>query len=73
MAFYHIEPFGEIRADIRAAIVACVIATAWLKKKGGGDFSLQDFMPKFITEKKKIQTPQEMAAILRAFAKCQEG
>ena len=74
MAFYRIEPFGDVRADIRAARIACVTATAWLKKKDGTDFLIQDFMmPKFGAEIKKTQTPKEMAAILKAFAERHKG
>lgn len=50
-AFYRVSPFGEERADIRAAQI-CHLLTAGLGvQKKGGKFSLFDFMP--FTEKPK--------------------
>jgi len=46
MAIYKIEPFGEYRADLRSAIVACVIANA-NRGKNAPPFKVDDFMPKF--------------------------
>jgi hypothetical protein len=47
-AYYQLEPFGEERADIRNAITCLTIAgTFGMKKKGGKDFELKDFMPSF--------------------------
>lgn len=47
-AFYNLHPFGEERADIRSANVCMAIMQAMgAKKKGGGQFKLQDFMPNF--------------------------
>ena len=46
MAFYKLEPFGEERADIRAAIVACTMANLW-RGKSQPAHRLEDFMPKF--------------------------
>ena len=44
MAFYRIEPFGEERADLRAGIVASVLANA-NRRKGAKAFMPRDFMP----------------------------
>lgn len=41
MAFYKLEPWGEERADIRAAIVARTVASQWAKEVP----DLEDFMP----------------------------
>jgi len=46
-AFYELEPFGEIRGDLRAANICLTIAQAMGGKKGGGKFKLQDFMLDF--------------------------
>ena len=46
MAFCRLEPFGEWRADLRAGIVACVVAQS-MGGKGAKTFRPEDFMPKF--------------------------
>lgn len=64
MAYYSIEPFGEIRADWRQAMTSMILANA-NRGKGGRSFNIKDFM--LINEKKRKrqqQTPEEMAAIL---------
>jgi hypothetical protein len=44
MAFYQLEPFGEERADVRAGIIASVIANV-NRRKGAPPFTAKDFMP----------------------------
>ena len=65
MAFYNIEPFGEFRADIRSAIIACTLANC-NRGKNQSAFKISDFMPKFETETKN-QSPEEMKKLLQAF------
>lgn len=45
-AYELIEPFGEQRADLRAAIVASVMANAF-RGKDQRAYEPKDFMPKF--------------------------
>ena len=46
MAYASIEPFGEERADVRAGIIASVIANVNRdRKKRPEPFAPQDFMP----------------------------
>lgn len=59
MAFYKMEPFGEERADLRAAIVACTIANV-NRAKGKRAFKVDDFMPRF--EERRKKTPAELRA-----------
>ena len=49
-AYFIVEPFGEYRADLRNAIVACVMANA-NRSKDTEPFMVKDFMPKFEAEK----------------------
>lgn len=63
MAFGQLEPFGEVRADLRAAIVASTIANAFSVK--GRRFKPADFLPRF--EKPKSQPAAVMRANFRAF------
>lgn len=57
-----LEPFGELRADYRAATIACVIANV-NRGKGQKAFTLEDFVLKFGEAAPKKQTWQEQKAI----------
>jgi len=45
LALWQRDPWGEQRADLRAANIALVSATAGLKKKSGEKWEIWDFMP----------------------------
>ena len=64
-ALHTIRPIGEEAADIRSAIVACVIANS-NRGKGQKAFKPQDFMPTF-DKPKRQQTADEMEAVFKAF------
>lgn len=51
MAYAKLEPFGEERADLRAGIIASVIANVNRDPKKQRPFKPEDFMPKFGQEK----------------------
>lgn len=59
MAFFDLEPFGDVRADVRSAIVAQTIANV-NRSKGQPAFEVEDFMPQFET---RAQTPEEEYAL----------
>jgi len=65
MAYDRLEPFGEMRADIRMAILACVTARA----AGSKHAKPSDFMPDF-GNKPKQQTAEQM---MRTFDRFTEG
>ena len=64
MAYYSMDPFGEVRADYRMAMLACL--TANINRGNGQPFKVSDFMPEF--GPKKQQTVQEMKALLMGMA-----
>ena len=64
-AFASIEPFGEFRADIRAAMIATTTANTW-KGKGQRPSKITDFMLSF--EPPREQTPEEIIMIFQAAA-----
>ena len=66
LAYYQCEPFGEWRADHRAAVVACTMANA-MRGKLGRRARVEDFMPKF-GPKVKRQSIGEMKANLASFS-----
>ena len=53
IAYSIIEPFGEERADLRSAIIACTMANMWRGQKQR-PFKVDDFMPK-LGENKRAQ------------------
>jgi len=67
-AYNEIEPFGEERADLRAAIIARTVA-AYLT---GHNFKIADFMPDFDI-KNQAQTEDEMLGRLKLAVKIAEA
>ena len=63
--FYNVEPFGEERADLRAALI-CHIIYSMNRGKDSPDIPLEDFMPKF--EKKEEVEAEEGSTALEALA-----
>ena len=59
MAYYRLEPFGDARADIRAAMICKVLADI-NTPKGKAHAALEDFMPRF--EQPEPQEPDVMMA-----------
>lgn len=67
-AYFKLEPFGEERADVRAALVAATVAnTARNPKKRRRPFTAQDFMPRFELKQERRQTWQEQLRIVEMF------
>lgn len=64
MAYARVEPFGESRADLRCAIIACVLANIWARK--GRRYKPSDFMPEFDRSVKR-QSAAQMEQILAGF------
>jgi len=64
MAYAEIEPFGEVRADLRAGIIASTVAnTARDPKKRRRPFQPREFMPRFERPRRQ-QTWQEQLHIV---------
>jgi len=61
IAFSQVEPFGEERADLRSAIIACITANAF-RGKDQKPFEVSDFMPKF--DPPEQQTEDQMKLFL---------
>jgi len=71
MAFYKTEPFGDVRGDVQAAVVAQA-ALAPHMEKGKKPPSLIELMP-FAENNKKEQTQEEMQAMCKLFAGVHKG
>ena len=54
MAYYNMEPFGEMRADLRAGIIASTIANVNRGKRHAA-FKPDQFMPEFDKPEPKKQ------------------
>jgi len=60
LAYYSLEPFGEVRADLRMATVAALIANANRNgQKRKEPYTPQDFMPKFEDSPERPPAPQQ--------------
>ena len=66
MAFFQAEPFGEQRADLRSALISCVMANAWRGKKQKA-FKLDDFILNF--EPPKKMDVEDMKQILKGLCR----
>jgi hypothetical protein len=62
MVFYRLEPFGQIRDDLNAGIIASTMANCWLKR--AEPFQAHEFMPKFglEQEQKKEEDGEEQSS-----------
>ena len=69
MAFMAVEPMGEERSDMHAALLALMQASAYAGKGAKPKFA--DFLPEYWKEKKE-QTPGQMKDLLKAFSKAVE-
>lgn len=69
MAFYSVSPFGEERADVRAGIVAAVVANTHRNpKRRKKPYEVKDFMPKWGRREDTRETlMQKMSMIAAAF------
>jgi Protein of unknown function (DUF4035) len=78
MAYASLEPFGEERADLRAGIIAMVIAEVNRDRtKRPQPFTPQDFMPQFdrrFREPEPLSAADELTAKLkRAFGQFEKA
>lgn len=70
-AYAQLDPFDELRADSRAALIAQVLANIH-RGKGQRAYMLKDFLLKFgELEKVRRQTPEEQFNILKLLARVQ--
>ena len=68
IAFASIEPIGDARADMQAAIIACTFANYFKAANGSKSkpCSIEDFMPKF--DPPKQQSADYMKAIMKTLS-----
>lgn len=62
LAYHKLNPFGEQRADLRAGIIASVVASVFGKKT----YKASDFMPDFECEDKPVNQQAALKSILKA-------
>ena len=71
-AYYSLEPFGEERADARAAVTPLTIAQLFTKRGSAGP-KLTDFMLQYGAREPRQQTPKQMWQTLCAFTRATGG
>ncbi len=69
--FYELEPFGDVRADLRAGIVAATVANAHRDPRKGKPARPQDYMLQF--EPKPPRTAQSMYEQMKALVMATGG
>lgn len=68
MAFFKLEPFGELRADFREAAHMALVANM-NRKKGSKRFKPEDFMPVWDERDRAQSDAQAMMAAFMALTK----
>lgn len=67
-AFFEVEPFGQLRDDLRAGTIAATIANIHRdKKRRNKPYSIRDFMPGYELALSEQQT-QSAATLLQKIA-----
>jgi hypothetical protein len=65
-AYASMEPIGDQRRDLSAAIIAQTVANAMRAKRSGGQgFKIADFLPNF-TPRRRMNTPEAQKEFFRA-------
>lgn len=68
-AFFSLEPFGELRDDLRSAIVAATVANSSRDPKRRPDpFEVGDFMPRFEEEPESERAERVWAKVNQTMA-----
>ena len=63
-AYYTLEPWGEERDDLRAGIIASVVANVH-RSKGGKTWKPSDFVLEFQPREREPQTEEQMMQMAR--------
>ena len=74
LAYYQIEPFGGVRGDLHAALVAAIIANANRDpKKRRKPYTPGEFMPDWWKGKEKAEGPAHVALLLAKMQMLTDG
>lgn len=65
MIYERLEPFGDLRSDIQAGIIASTFANIH-RGKDDPPYSAVDFMPRFMKPEPEPQTPEQQLKIMLA-------
>lgn len=68
IAYWAVEPWGEVRADHRAGLIAAMCLNAQGAKIRGRAFQSSDFFDLYDAGKRRKQSGQQMLTFMRAFA-----
>lgn len=73
LRFYKTNPFGNIRGDLQAGIIASTIANV-NRASNSKTFNAKDFMPKFDNEpQSQTQTIEQMIAGIKLYTGIEDG
>ena len=71
-AYYSVDPFGEERGDLRAALPILRIVQMFSSKHGAQP-QLRDFMPEFSAPQPVRKSPEELLAKAHAYLRQREA
>jgi len=70
IAYAQLDPFGSVRGDLQAGVIASTVANASRDpKKRRQPFEPKDFLLQFAAEGKREKTPDELLAKVKNLAK----
>lgn len=68
MAFFHMEPFGSVREDYRAGLIAATLVNVNGGRKGGKASQPSDFFDLYSKHSSRTQTNQQQINIFKRYA-----
>lgn len=68
MAYWSLEPWGQVQADYRAGLITSMVLNAQGAKYKGRPFEPSDFFPLYGEKRGKTQTVEEQISIFKGLA-----
>jgi len=73
MAFFNMEPWGAVREDYRAGIIASTLVNVNGGKKGGKPAQATDFFDLYTRHTNRKQTNEQQINIFKRYAEARRG
>lgn len=73
MAFFNMEPWGSVREDYRAGVIASTLVNVNGGKKGGKPAEVTDFFDLYTRHNNRKQTNEQQINIFKRYAEARRG
>ena len=73
MAFFNMEPWGAVREDYRAGVIAATLVNVNGGKKGGKPADATDFFKLYTEHSSRRQTNEQQMNIFKRYAEARRG